>query len=758
LTTQGGDEIELEGSNFGPVGEAGVIVAWSIPASLPSAYTSLSSWLVFPALNCSVIQDHVLMRCFTTGGVGGALTWRVSIEGQNSTVPKSSYGYPTINSVTLLSSRVSTLGGALIRFTGMNFGSMSSVVSGNVWFGSVSTGTIHTGGVQLPSYAGLSATLVNCSVVSQHTAIVCALPAGVGRISKLSLTVLDQSTSFTPANLSYDAPVVSSTNPNPFVLPTDVRNGISLSGSGFGWTVASVAVWLTANTSGLCGSTGALTVIQPAVVEVKSDSSIVVGLNSWSFLYRNGWMSVFVAGQRVTNGDIGFTVTPPTIQSLSFSATRPNSSLYYLDIVGDNFGTVLESGASDHCLMPGIVVRIDTASCLSLRITVPHKQLQCVTDLSVGMLHVRTGAGSVSMMYNSSVLSQPAEITSVTPSVWNTTGGTMLSMTGVRFGAHGPVEGYVLLRRVGITSDAVTVTRCPSLADVKCYFDGVVNGANVTGSYTDSGVVCMVEGGVGKKFRAYVHNAWSLLPAAVGFSGPVITNVSPDGIGVAGGLLTISGSGFGGYGCDLAADSVVTLTYLITAPVPTFSVAGSGFLGVSSRQANCEVVTWSENVITCTAPATTDVLTSVMVIAGNQTSSRSVSHARPDVVSILNGTEAATKGGTVTTVFGSGFGYSVWPLVVVIGGVRATVLSHNSSAAQVAIPPGCNVGVSLRAFTLIGGSPVVDLVDYAAPRITNITTPGSRPCYGQFPLIIHAEVSVVRCFHRRCYGNHVFGW
>lgn len=103
---QGGDEIVIEGSNFGVTGAASSVLAWSIPASIPSSYSGLASSLVFPAVNCSVIQDHVLIHCLTSGGVGGSLSWRVSVEGLESTVPVSSYGAPVISAVTIASTSI----------------------------------------------------------------------------------------------------------------------------------------------------------------------------------------------------------------------------------------------------------------------------------------------------------------------------------------------------------------------------------------------------------------------------------------------------------------------------------------------------------------------------------------------------------------------------------------------------------------------------------------------------------------------------
>ena len=96
--------IILDGSNFGQVGESHSVVAWSFPQSIPAAFQNMASQLVFYAINCSVIVDHVRMNCTTPHGVGGSLSWQVSIEGLISTVPESLFAPPDIFSAAIISS------------------------------------------------------------------------------------------------------------------------------------------------------------------------------------------------------------------------------------------------------------------------------------------------------------------------------------------------------------------------------------------------------------------------------------------------------------------------------------------------------------------------------------------------------------------------------------------------------------------------------------------------------------------------------
>jgi hypothetical protein len=52
--TAGGATIFLNGSNFGPVNDSTVVVAWASPSANDS--------LVFPGTNCTVVEAHVAIR------------------------------------------------------------------------------------------------------------------------------------------------------------------------------------------------------------------------------------------------------------------------------------------------------------------------------------------------------------------------------------------------------------------------------------------------------------------------------------------------------------------------------------------------------------------------------------------------------------------------------------------------------------------------------------------------------------------------
>jgi hypothetical protein len=125
--TEGSQQVFIEGQNFGTVRE-------SLVDSV--TYTSMNNpTLLLTAENCSVVVDHVLVRCLTSPGFGYDLQWTISIGGQASAKSSvvTSYGLPMAHNVTLLASagsvaKLDTEGGSLLRILGNNFGRAGDAV------------------------------------------------------------------------------------------------------------------------------------------------------------------------------------------------------------------------------------------------------------------------------------------------------------------------------------------------------------------------------------------------------------------------------------------------------------------------------------------------------------------------------------------------------------------------------------------------------------------------------------------------------
>jgi hypothetical protein len=295
-----------------------VIVAWASPTSVSS--------LAFRASNCSVVADHVTIRCEAGPAAGSALVWRVEVEGLSNAVPQSSVAAPAVTAAEFMPEagavvpHASTLGGTWLRVLGVNFG---PVVSENR--------------VHVVTPAGVLAT-ENCSMPVSDAELVCRLPAGTGAITAVTVTALDQSASLATTGLAYAPPLIGTVVPG--VLGTDTTSTpVTVKGSGFGTTTQSSQVSVTLR--GLlppgCGSgaNGTL-VITATSVTVRSDSELVFNLPPSPHVVATWLLDVVVSGQaaRAT-----VTTRPPSRPVLTFESLAPNGTHYFLVVTGTQFGS-----------------------------------------------------------------------------------------------------------------------------------------------------------------------------------------------------------------------------------------------------------------------------------------------------------------------------------------------------------------------------------------------------------------------------------
>jgi hypothetical protein len=169
----GGQPIYLLGSNLGPVDNTTSVTARASPAN--------SDLLVFEAVNCTVTRDHVNVTCITTESIGTSLSWRVVVEGQSNTLPVSHVAPPTITGVALEGGLfANTTGGTPLRVLGRNFGSRPAFVLLQV------------------TMAAAVVDRIPCNVSTSDVALLCALPAGLGLITKVVVSVLGQDAAFSP--------------------------------------------------------------------------------------------------------------------------------------------------------------------------------------------------------------------------------------------------------------------------------------------------------------------------------------------------------------------------------------------------------------------------------------------------------------------------------------------------------------------------------------------------------------------------------
>ncbi len=335
--TVGGSTVLLRGSNFGPSAGGGQVAARASPAA--------DAALVFFAENCSVVEPHVTIQCDLPAGLGTALSWDVSVEGQGNTRPLSSYAPPAVRNASFAAPGTAfadTKGGTAFVLDGANFGPF---VNRTRVTASVPAGEMEA---------------LNCTLLTPHTRLQCLLPPGAGAISQFTVTVLGQSVSWPVSGLVYAPPVVSSVAPA--ALGTDVSSqAVRVTGTGFGPLSGSAAglvqVQLTAASP--CGGTS-LRLDGRSVVAASDDTLSFELQGGLSHVVPAWTLTVTVAGQ----SSVPFTLAtrPPTVPTMTFE-NNFNGTHYFLLLTGSDYGPLLTACASD------VTVRIDGTLCAELSMT-----------------------------------------------------------------------------------------------------------------------------------------------------------------------------------------------------------------------------------------------------------------------------------------------------------------------------------------------------------------------------------------------------
>ena len=147
MYTDGGDEFEVRGDMFGPVG-TNVTVEYGMEgasggdgeAGEATGFEDASTFR-FQATECSVVEAHVAIRCKSAAGVGSGFAVRANAAGQDSgSLPNAlSYDAPVITGVELYSSAsasgdmlpaLNTRGGEFIVVRGRNLGFFAATGNG----------------------------------------------------------------------------------------------------------------------------------------------------------------------------------------------------------------------------------------------------------------------------------------------------------------------------------------------------------------------------------------------------------------------------------------------------------------------------------------------------------------------------------------------------------------------------------------------------------------------------------------------------
>jgi hypothetical protein len=340
----------VRGSNFGPVAGTDLRV-WAVPAA--------DQTKVFLARDCEVVEAHVTIRCTLGSRLGAKLNFRVRVEGQDNTLPQISLAPPRVARVSLVGAAfASTRGGTLVVVEGDNFG--DSVADVRVLL-VTSGGAVDAG---------------NCTFVSPDTQLQCALPLGLGAISRVSVTVLDQTGALDVTGLAYAPPTVASVSPPTW--PTDVTSmTVTVTGSGFGSPELSGLVSVTARALDFTCSAapGGMTVAASGVT-VLTDMELSFSLRVPAPHVAARWaLDVVVAGQGLAASDVASATAAtvatraPSVPTISL-AEPANGTHIELLLTGSNFGPIVSQCARD------VAVTVAGQPCDALTVVEVHTCMQ----------------------------------------------------------------------------------------------------------------------------------------------------------------------------------------------------------------------------------------------------------------------------------------------------------------------------------------------------------------------------------------------
>ena len=235
-STAGGQVINVDGADFGPVGGIQTVtLTYGHNSSEVTLYSASSCVVMISLQSVSTIQ------CYSSPGIGTGLVYQVTVDSQSSPVfnGKGSYGAPVISLFSGTgATAANTIGGDQVIISGLNFGPLNAYSQSqlSVFYGvtliepikNTTSGVLEIGSV---SYSAAS-----CSITVAHTQITCLTVAGAGTNLHWDVVLAGQH-STTPTT-TYAAPVIQSitdVNGNP-VTSANVNGGtiVLLNGQFFG--------------------------------------------------------------------------------------------------------------------------------------------------------------------------------------------------------------------------------------------------------------------------------------------------------------------------------------------------------------------------------------------------------------------------------------------------------------------------------------------------------------------------------------------
>jgi hypothetical protein len=310
--TNGGQEVILKGTQYG--------------LSSDSAVTKVTYGLTgteYVIANFSVSQDHTQLTCKMEEGIGGTLKWIVTVSGQTSETPTTSYGKPHILDLSGIgASFASTVGNDTIHLHGRNFGpSISSEALELV--------------VKYGEGGDLSYVATDCVVSIPHERITCRTAVGKGTDLQWQVSVGGQQSALSENRTAYQSPHISRTY--------NVRNGLLISNdrsNATGTTIGGVSMQLVGSNFGGQGDAKVYWGGDKDANEIKGVAYIGESHDKLEFSTPEGagtgkQIHVVVKGQ--VSNSVSFDYLPPKIDSLSLISGVKGREVT-LRLRGQNFG------------------------------------------------------------------------------------------------------------------------------------------------------------------------------------------------------------------------------------------------------------------------------------------------------------------------------------------------------------------------------------------------------------------------------------
>ena len=583
--------------------------------------------------NCTLqSRDHTQLLCSTSIGYGSNHPIEVVVDGQTASGSfKFTYSAPTI---TLISGRTSTTNASPVQVMTIIGTSFSAVA-----------GTVLIGASNYP-----------CTLVAwSHSQITCNIGAGVGANHAVKVT-MGYNTSVTVTDsvntVSYNAPTLSAVTPNPVTSAGGVP--VTVSGSNFGSSGATVTI---------DGKTCTVTAQNHTSVTCSAPAGWGSGLS----------LVLTIAGQ--ASNAILFGYKAPTLSTVTVQglATTGNTAI---TLDGDSFGPGT----------PAATVTVGTSSCTVTSQT--HTKIICTLPAGAGTVSVQVKVDTLVSNYVNYKYAAPS-ITSISTDCHPTRGDSLLTITGLNFGATAPAikvsNRDCIMTTYDVTNHQSVVCKTPQNEGL-------------------SQTVLLTSGG-----DSASNTTFNSCP-------PAISTVT-----TANGKFPTSAHSITVVGSNFASSGIVSVNgYVCSSPV-----RGNATSNATMDQIVCTVVAGAGKNLPLT------------VTVSGQVSPQYMFTYDPPVLSSASQLSDNTNGGTIVTLIGENFGPSGLGTAT-LGGRACTPTSNGWAHTKVtcAIPAGQGVGLTYKVSRAGEDAMLATPVfAYKAPTVTAVA-PGSVPTAGAVPITL----------------------